>query len=187
MVGIFFLFCFFYLNSMPLTPPHYNIVANLNGKCPHLCISLPTLTNLPMKLHHCIWPLYCCSCCAWKRERTQCQILSCCSNSTIYLKNTSCIFHSGLLHNDKALLSKQLLFKPKGYFCIKSLDPAEHLLLGSSWHKTTALIIFEMIFRLQNIVDTKAGLIFDNCQRVSPSNYQNLYPLKQFQWEFVNS
>lgn len=175
MAGIFFLFCFAYLSSMPLTSPHYNIVANL--KVPHLYIPLPTLRDLRMRQHRCIWSRYCCSCCTQKREgtRTQSQIQSCSSNSSsIHLKNTSCIFHSRLLHNDKTFLSKQLLSMPKGYFCIKSLDPPEHLLLGkstSSWHNTTVLIIFEMIFRLQNIVDTKAGLIFYNCQIVSPSNY----------------
>lgn len=66
-------------------------------------------------------------------------------------KSACCISHSGLLHNDKVYLPNQLLFMLTDYFCITSLDPAEHLLVGkstSNWHKETELVVFEMIFRL---------------------------------------
>jgi len=152
-------------------------VVNLNGKGPCLYILLPILTGLPITGHHYIWPYCSCLRCFQKEGRNR--------NPTpnpvllpkqYYLsKSAHWSSHSGFLHNDKVLLPNQSLFMLKGYFCNTSLEPAEHLLLHkstSNWHKETEFI-FEIIFRLQNIVNTKAGLIFDNCQIVRPSINQN--------------
>lgn len=85
----FFLFCYACLSRTPLTPLHYNVTANPNGKGPCLYIPLPILADLPIKGHHYIWPYYCCLCCSQKQEGTgtQPQMQFCGShNSTIYLK-----------------------------------------------------------------------------------------------------
>lgn len=106
-------------------------------------------------------------------------------NSHRYVSCSKEIIRQALpLRHRQTWATVHLLFMLKDYFYISSLDTAVHLFLGrrsSNWPKKTVAVIFLIFFflRLQSMVDTKDGLIFDNCQIASPCNNQNWCILKQ--------